>query len=159
MYLKRGKVEETPIVQSYRNHEEKLAVNELHSWEDFAERTYNHREQLLNILNDVIDNNGRIIGYGASARSSTLLNFCGIDNRYISIIADQNDLKHKYYTAGTHILIDSPEEALKKNPNHVLIIAWNFSDEIIKILRDEFDFDGKCILPLPNSPKIIDVCE
>ena len=120
---------------------------------------YSHRGQLLKILTDVTEKNGPIVGYGASARSSTLLNFCGIDVRFVSMIADQSCLKHKHYTAGTHIPIDSPEEVMKKNPECVLILAWNFSDEIIKILKDKFNYAGKCISPLPISPKIMSVGE
>ena len=70
-----------------------------------------------------------------------------------------NPLKHKHYTAGTHIPIDSPETVMKKNSEYVLILAWNFTDEIIRILRDRYIYTGKCIIPLPTSPKIIGVCE
>jgi len=159
LYIKKKKGRESPIVQFYRDSEEEIKVNELSSWGKFAERVYSHRERLLSILTDVTERTGPVVGYGASARSSTLLNFCGINGRFISMIADQSSLKHKHYTAGTHILIDSPEEVMKKNPEYVLILAWNFSDEIIRILKDRLNFAGKCILPLPNSPRIVSVGE
>lgn len=110
-------------------------------------------------MNDLKKEGKTIVGYGASARSSTLSNFCGIDRRSISMIADQNPLKHRKYTAGTHILIDSPEKVMENNPDYVFILAWNFADEIIDILRRRFNHTGKCIIPLPNSPKIIDIYE
>lgn len=157
LYVKKNREKEAPIVQSYRDSEKETKVNELHSWRNFAERVHSHREQLMRILTDITEKNGPIVGYGASARSSTLLNFCGIDTRFVSVIADQNPLKHKHYTAGTHIPITSPEEVMKEKPECVLILAWNFSDEIIKILRDKFNFSGKCILPLPSSPRTVSV--
>ena len=98
-------------------------------------------------LKEIISESGMVVGYGASARSSTLLNFCGIDTQFVSIIADQNPLKHKHYTAGTHIPIDSPEIVMKKNPKYVFILAWNFTDEIIKILKDKFNYRGKYLVP------------
>lgn len=159
LMVKKKQGAESPTVQSYRDGEKEIKVNELSGWENFAKRVYSHRMQLLKILSKATEKNGTIVGYGASARSSTLLNFCGVDTRYISMVADQNPLKHKHFTAGTHIPIDSPEEVMKENPECVLILAWNFSGEIIKILRDKFNFAGKCILPLPNNPESISVCE
>lgn len=159
LYIKKNNEQEAPIVQSYRDSEKEAKVNELSSWGNFADHVYSHRERLLKILTAVTEKTGPIVGYGASARSSTLLNFCGIDTRFVSMIADQNPLKHKHYTAGTHIPIDSPEEVMKKNPEYVLILAWNLADEISRILRDKLNYTGKCILPLPNNPTIMNVCE
>ena len=159
LYCQKKRGQESPVVQSYRDSEKEAKVNDLPSWENFAERVHSHREQLLSILTDVTEKTGPIVGYGASARSSTLLNFCGIDTRFVSVIADQNPLKHKHYTAGTHIPIASPEEVMKEKPGCVLILAWNFSDEISGILRDKFNYAGKCILPLPNNPRILSVGE
>jgi len=155
LYVKKSRGKESPSVQSYRDSEKAVGVNELSSWESFAERVHSHREQLLGILTDITEKTGPIVGYGASARSSTLLNFCGIDTRFVSVIADQNPLKQGHYTAGTHIPIASPEEVMKEKPECVLILAWNFSDEIGRILRDKFNYTGKRILPLPNNPKIL----
>ena len=108
-------------------------------------------------LKNMVSESGPVVGYGASARSSTLLNFCGIDHKLVSMIADQNPLKHKCFTSGTRIPIYSPEKVMKGNPGNVFILAWNFSDEIIKILKHKFNFVGKYILPLPNNPKIMKV--
>jgi len=157
LYIKKNKTEEKPIVQSYREVEKEIKLNEFSRWQDFAKRAYSHCEKLLKIVNDLKKEGKTIIGYGASARSSTLLNFCGIDTRFISTIADQNPLKHKKYTAGTHIPIDSPENVMEKNPDYVFILAWNFADEIIDILKTRFNYTGKCIIPLPNNPKILRV--
>ena len=159
LYIKKNETEEKPIVQLYRKIEKEIKLNELSRWQDFATRAYSHREELLKIVNDLKKEGKSIVGYGASARSSTLLNFCGINTRFISIIADQNPLKHNRYTAGTHILIDSPEKVMKKNPNYVFILAWNFADEIIDILRRRFNYTGKCIVPLPNNPKMLRICK
>ncbi len=155
LYIKKNKTEEKPIVQSYRKIEKEIKLDELSRWQDFATRAYSHREELLKIVNDLKKEGKSIVGYGASARSSTLLNFCGIDTKYISMIADQNPLKQGFYTTGTHILIDSPEKVMEKNPDYVFILAWNFTDEIIDILRRKFNYTGKCIVPLPNNPKIL----
>ncbi|MBT9150814.1 MAG: Ubiquinone biosynthesis O-methyltransferase [candidate division WS2 bacterium] len=157
LYVKNKEGAESPTVQSYRDAEKEIRVNELSGWENFAKRVQLHHERLLETLNNAVEEGGPIVGYGASARSSTLLNFCGVDTRYISMIADQNPLKHRRFTAGTHIPIDSPENVMKQNPRFVALLAWNFTDEIIDILRKRFGYTGKCIIPLPNNPKIKDV--
>jgi hypothetical protein len=159
LYVKKNKTAELRTVQSYRDSEKKMKLNDLSSWEDFTKRVHVHREQLLKLLKEVTDESGPLVGYGASARSSTLLNYCGIDTQYISIIADQNTLKQKRYTAGTHIPIDSPEQVMSKRPQCVCILAWNFTDEIITILKNKFTYTGKCIIPLPNTPTMIRVCD
>ncbi|MFC2005281.1 class I SAM-dependent methyltransferase [Chloroflexota bacterium] len=159
LYIKKSGEEKTSIVKAYRDSEKTTGVNELSSWKIFAEHVYSHREHLLNILTGITEKTGPIVGYGASARSSTLLNFCGIDTRFVSVIADQNPLKHKHYTAGTHIPIASPEEVMKESSKYVLILAWNFADEIIRTLMYRFNHTKQCILPLPNNPRIVNIAE
>ena len=108
----------------------------------------------MEIVKDIKARGGRIAGWGASARSSTLLNYCGIDSRYIDAIADQNELKHGKYTAGTHILIDRPERVMQAGPDYVFVLAWNFRREILGSLQDRWAFKGKCIIPLPYDPLV-----
>ena len=98
----------------------------------------------------------KVIGYGASARSSTLLNFCGIDSRHLTCIADQSPLKHDRYTPGTNVLVVSPEWALAERPDTILLLAWNFRDEILGRLADA-GFNGNVIVPLPNDPQLLKV--
>ena len=93
-----------------------------------------------------------VAGYGASARSSTMLNFCGIDDKILKVIADQNPLKQGKFTAGTHILIKSAKEVMAQNPQTVFILAWNFTDEVKNFLEKEFGFKGDYIIPLPREP-------
>jgi len=107
------------------------------------------------MINEEVAREATIVGYGASARSSTLLNFCGINNRHLACIADQNPIKHNKYTAGTNILIVPPEVALSKKPAAILLLAWNFKDELLALLRGRYQFHGRVIIPLPNDPEVI----
>ncbi len=152
IYAKKHKIKEMPIVQLYRSQERENKINDFKSWENFANRAFSHRKKLLDILGNVSKKEGIIAGYGASARSSTLLNFCKVDSKLISIIADQNSLKQKHFTAGSRIPIDSPERVLEQNPKYILILAWNFANEITKTLKNKFNYKGSIIIPLPNTP-------
>lgn len=155
VYAKKNKIKPSPEVMRYRVEEEKNGTNNLRSWEDFAAKSLGHKKKLLKILNEARDGGERIIGWGASARSSTMLNFCGIDSKVVSAIIDINPLKQKLFTAGTHIPIQSAEILMKTKPTLVFILAWNFADEIIETLRNKFGYRGSCIVPLPGDPKII----
>ncbi len=153
VYAKKGNIKKSRTVQLYTEVEEKIKLNSLISWQNFANRVVVHREKLLKILNG---NKTQVtVGYGASARSSTLLNYCGVGTKLISAIADQSPLKQGRLTAGTRILIDSPDHVMKKKPNFIVILAWNFRSEIIKILKEKYNYRGRYVLPLPNNPKIL----
>lgn len=153
VYVRKSKSAEASLVRQYRAQEEKEQVNTLKVWQEFAKRSFAHRDTLLQMVDDIKREGKQVMGWGASARSSTLLNFCGIDARRISMIADKNPLKHKKYTAGTHIMIDDLEVVMGKKPDVMVILAWNFAKEIMEELRDRYHFRGVCVMPLPNQPR------
>lgn len=154
VYIKNHRTKESPKVSQYRASELKNKINEFISWQNFANRAYAHRKALMTVIDRLKARHQLVIGYGASARSSTLLNFCGIDAKFMPVIADQNPLKRNKFTAGSHIKIVAPASALKRRPDYVFILAWNFADEIRDILKNEFDYRGKYIMPLPNKPRV-----
>ncbi len=142
-------------VIDFLNQEIESGVNDFESWKNFASKSIQHRNDFLEILNKQLSENKITAGWGASARSSTLLNFARVNNKMISLIADQNPLKQGLYTAGSKILIKSPDEVMKSNPELMVVLAWNFGPEIMKTLKEKFNFTGNCLLPLPGSPRLI----
>jgi len=158
VYAKKRRVEERSSVAVYREQEEKDQANTLESWIRFRDRAIRHRAKLLEIL-DFFKQGGDtvVVGYGASARSSTLLNFCGINSTKLPVIADMNPLKQGRYTAGTHIPIRNVEEVMARNPKCIFILAWNFADEIMKSIGEKFNFTGEYLVPLPRDPRRIRV--
>ena len=111
-----------------------------------------HRAALFALVEARKHAGKRIIGYGASARSSTLLNFCGIDHRHLDLIVDRSRLKHELYTPGTDILISAPAEGFTQQPDIVLLLAWNFRDEIVAQIQADQGWHGEVIVPLPGDP-------
>lgn len=154
VYASKDKRQEMPVVKEYRDYESKEKINAETSWQNFAKRSFEHREKLLALLETEKLKNARLIGWGASARSSTLLNFCGIGPETIPVIADSTPFKQGLYTAGTHIKIEKWETAMAKNPDAVFIMAWNFAKEIKEILKNQFNFKGDCVIPFPKEPHI-----
>jgi hypothetical protein len=129
-------------------------VGNLSSWTEFASRADKHRTDLKAKLQSLKVKGLKVCGYGASARSSTLLNFCEINDEYLDCIADNNDLKQGLYTAGTNVKIVSPEEMYRMNPDYILLLAWNFQSEIMATIRSQ-GFKNAVMVPLPNYPKLV----
>lgn len=124
-------------------------------WAHFAESVKCHAANLRELLAQF---KGPIVGYGASARSSTLLNYCELDSEMISMIIDNNPLKHGRLTAGTRIPIVNfltGKHFLESDATAVvLFLAWNFKDELLVSLR-ECGIKNTVICPLPGQPEII----
>ena len=137
--------------------EKKKKINNLNTWVKFYSESRKHSYKLLELVRKIQKKN-KMFGYGASARSSTLLNYSKIDNKYIDFIVDKNELKNNKLTAGTDIKIISPRLARNKisKYNYCLILAWNFRDEVIKDLK-KMKFIGKVIIPLPKKTNIYEI--
>jgi SAM-dependent methyltransferase len=145
----------TPLYAQMWDREAQLGVGNAAPWHDFARRCQQHRDALVRLVSGFKSRGKQIIGYGASARSSTLLNYCQIDHRYLEMIADRSALKHSLYTPGTGIQIVTPAEALSGCPDAILLLAWNFRDEIMAQIQNEFGWRGDVILPLPGDPHCV----
>ena len=151
----------TKELEACRRTEEEGGVNTLENWRKFADDSRRHRELLINLLLSEKDEGRSVIGYGASARSSTLLSYADIGTDLIPVIADQNPGKQGLMTAGSRIPITSPEQAMATRPETVVVLAWNFLHEIAEILKSRYGFDGRLIIPLPGRPRaatIEEVC-
>ena len=137
-------------------HEKSIGLNSKERWKEFAKKTKIHSEELVCMIRNEKSKGKKVIGYGASARSSTMLNYCDINNTMMDLIADKSELKHGKFTAGTNIKIVSPDEALTTMPDVIVLLAWNFADEIIKELKER-GYKGKIIKPLPLKPTIMEI--
>ncbi|MDD5108746.1 MAG: class I SAM-dependent methyltransferase [Candidatus Omnitrophica bacterium] len=135
--------------------EEKSGLNSKEVWDKFSKDCQKHKNKFVELILKEKSENKRLVGYGSSARSSTLLNYCNINKEHLICIADQNPLKHNKYAAGSDILIISPEEAFSKGPDIIVLLAWNFKTEIISLLKNKYHFCGKVIAPFPNCPQML----
>ena len=129
--------------------EESFGVHDEKSWINFAKLS---KRNLTSINKYLIENSNRKIrAFGASARSSTLINAIGDNSKYLTAIADNNPLKWGKYSPGQHLLIDSPKEIIEKDTEIVFICPFNFETEITTYLAKELDWHGEVVLPLPNQ--------
>jgi SAM-dependent methyltransferase len=146
----------TAALQENMAYESERGLATLEVWQTFGANSIGHKDRLKALVDAEIAAGRKLIGYGASARSSTLLNFCGINHTHLDCIADQSPHKHGRFTPGTDILIQTPEEALSRRPDTVLLLGWNFREEILGQMK-ELGFAGRVIVPLPGMPEVIDI--
>ena len=123
-------------------------------WQDFATRVAKHREILTREVTHRSEASQVVVAYGASARSSTVLNACGLSPRQLASIADGNKRKQGMFSPGTRIPIEAPEVALQRQPDAVLLLAFNFREEIEQLLRSQ-KWCGDLIHVFPEAVEVV----
>lgn len=154
IYFSKNQREQSVELKEALTLEEKNKTNEVQTWQEFATACSIHAKELKKIVKEY-KQKGPIIGYGASARSSTMLNYAGLNSDVIDYVIDKNPLKHGRYTPGTNIPIISFEQGkeLFDKCAAILLLAWNFEKEITEELRAN-GYKGCIIVPLPNKIRI-----
>lgn len=117
---------------------------------NFARRVIKNSSELRALLYRLKSEGKRIVGLGAPMKSSTLLNFCGCDNKVIDYLVEVNPLKIGTYSPGTHIKVVSEDFFLSdKSVDYALILSWNIAEYIIEKYRSK-GYKGKFIIPIPE---------
>jgi len=135
--------------------EVEMGITDYETWRAFGEGSRRHASRLAEVVGEQADR-VPVIGYGASARSSTMLNFAGIDVGRVSAVIDQNPGKQGQYTPGTNIPIVDRDEGLRMlgDDGVVLLLAWNFAEEILEGLRAD-GIRCEVVVPLPGDVRSI----
>ena len=120
----------------------------------FAKEIVSLKEKLVQLLKSLKKKGANVVGYGATAKSCTLLNYCKIGPDILDYIIDTTPFKQGHYTPGMHIPIISEEKFHNELPDYTLLLAWNYADQIIKKESHYRRKGGKFILPIPE-PKVL----
>ena len=149
--MRRGEGEVDASVAEVLAAERELGIDMFSTWCAFAERVDTLKAEVMDCLNRLKADGRRLAGYGAPAKGSTLLEFFGVGPDLLDFIADRSPLKQGRYTPGSHIPIVAPERLLEEpSPDHVLLLAWNFEEEILNQQAEFRRRGGKFILPVPE---------
>ncbi len=140
----------SPRVAELLAEEAAWGVGTLAPYRAFAERVAGIKSGLRDLLAELKADGKRIAAYGASAKGSTLLNYCGIGAETLDFVVDRSTIKQGKYTPGTRLRIYSPDKLLEEMPDYTLLLTWNFADEILRQQAEYRARGGRFIVPVPR---------
>jgi SAM-dependent methyltransferase len=153
VYARHSDEVERPIserVHELRRQEQASGYDDPATYERFEERVRETKRRLLELLIDLRRSGARIAGYGAPGKGNTLLNYCGIREDFLDFTVDRNPYKQGRYLPGTHIPILAPDAIDEARPDYILILPWNFKDEILEQLSYARSWGARFIVPIPE---------
>ncbi len=134
---------------------ERLAgVDRLDYYAGFSDRVGRLRGDLVALLGKLKGEGARIAGYGAAAKGTILLNFAGVGREVLEFVADRNVHKQGRYIPGVRLPIVAPQRILEEQPDYLLILPWNFKEEIMEQQAEFERRGGHFIVPVP-APVIV----
>jgi len=144
------KNEVTENVNSVKIAEQSAGLQTLAYYLSFADGVKETKFKILEFLIDAKRRGKSIAGYGAPGKGNTLLNYCGIRTDFIDYVVDRNPYKHGKFLPGTHIPIQKPEKIAETRPDYVVIMPWNFKEEIMKQISFIREWGAKFVVFIPR---------
>ena len=138
-----------PVINWLIDEEYKMGLHTVKPYFEFAQRTYEHRDSLVNLVRSLRADGKTIYGYGASTKGNVLLQWCGFTSDDITAIGEVNSDKFGCVTPGTNIPIISEEEVKSNKPDYLIVLPWHFKNGIIQREKEYMNSGGKFIFPLP----------
>ncbi len=147
-------IDPAAIVASMLDEEKAAGMTRRESYEEFADRVHELKDSLIGMLSDIKASGKTVAGYGAPAKGNTLLNYFEIGPDVLDFLVDRNPLKQGLYSPGMMIPVLAPDAVNERQPDYLLVLAWNFFDEIREQMSEFEARGGKFIVPLP-MPRVI----
>ena len=147
---KKGSKSISPNVERIMNYEKNLKLDNIETYNEFANRVKDSKKELLSMLKKLKSDGKKVAGYAATSKSTTILNYCEIGPDLIEYICDTTPIKHNKISPGMHLPI-LPYENYKENPpDYFFLFAWNHKNEILQKESDFTNNGGKWITHIPK---------
>jgi SAM-dependent methyltransferase len=140
-----------PAVEALLREENRRGVGTWDYLQTFAKQVETLTSDLRYLLSRLKNEGRRIAAYGASAKGSTLLSYLNLPAGTIEFVLDRSTVKQGRFTPGTHLPIFAPARLMEAMPDYVLMLTWNFADEILQQQAEYRRRGGKFILPIPEA--------
>ena len=136
----------------YRNlrEEEEFGIGNFDTYETFAQRVKSSKDELKRMLSNLKHNGKKVISIGATSKSTTVFNYCGIDSSLIDCITDTTPDKQGLLAPGSHIPVVDRESVNLNDYDYAFLGAWNFKDFIANGEREFVDNGGQFITHVPQ---------
>ena len=132
-------------------HEEKeFGIDKFETYEVFADRVKKSKDDLVNKLKQLKEQGVKVASYGATSKSTTVFNYCGIGSDLIKVITDTTPDKIGLYAPGSHIPVKNRDEVDILEFDYLFLGAWNFKDSIANKEQDFIKAGGKFITHVPE---------
>ena len=142
--------EPTARVKAVLDEEDLGGLHTLSGHAGFANEVLRIKSELLGFLVNAAREGRSVAGYGAPGKGNTLLNHCGIREDLLQYTVDRSPVKQGQYLPGTHIPIYAPEHLAETRPDYVLVLPWNFRDEIAQQLHYVNSWGARLVVPIPE---------
>ncbi len=149
-----AKYKSTLKLKKYLELEKKNNLNKFETYIKFSNRVKKSKKSLYELLKKIKRENKKIISYGATYKSTTVFNYCKINNKILDYVTDTTKNKQGKFTPGTHIPIISPERGINETVDYAFLGAWNFKKEILKKEKERIKSGLKFVSHVPY-PRII----
>jgi SAM-dependent methyltransferase len=142
-----------PIGQGYTSvaaAERAAGLDRIETYSTFAPAVAATRQEIVDFFAETRRAGKHVVGYGAAAKASTLLNYCGIGHEFMDYVVDRSPHKQGWLLPGVHLPIFAPEHVFETKPDYLFVLAWNLKEEILGTMGGIKEWGGRFVLPIPR---------
>jgi SAM-dependent methyltransferase len=137
-------------VEELKQRERAAGLDRIETYEAFGESVRAAKRDLLEFLLQAKREGKSVAAYGAAAKGTTLLNYCGIRSDFVDYVVDRNPHKQGTYLPGVRLPIHAPEHVAETKPDYLLILPWNLAEEISGQMAHIREWGGRFVVPIPE---------